>query len=167
MDNQQERIGWVYWLAGLIEGEGCITLLWCHTRKGPRRMIRPAVKLAMIDLRIIEKAHQICNENGVGGFIYHKKLHRSHHQPVHELNVDGCKRVKALLTLIHPFLIGKKAEAEVVMEFINHRLSLPPKSAYTDYDRGFKERCSSLKPQNRPIIPNDYTPAVGVHPAMI
>jgi len=62
---------WLYWLVGLIEGEGCISLNWCSTRKGKRRMIRPSVKIAMVDLKIIEKAYEICRENGIGAFIHH------------------------------------------------------------------------------------------------
>jgi len=66
-------------------------------------MIRPSVKIAMVDLKIIEKAYEICRENGIGAFIHHRKLHCTHKQPVHELIVDANKRCKALLEMIFRF----------------------------------------------------------------
>lgn len=130
-------------------------------------MIRPNIKIAMTDLAIIEKAASIMNDIiGCGCFIHHRAGTQKHYLQVHEVIVDGALRCKKLIEALLPVLISKKAEAEVMMKFIDYRLSLPNKSPYGDYERRCKELCSALK-QNRAVILNDYTPAVAIQAAMI
>jgi len=130
-DNQQE-IGLVAWLAGIIDGEGTISLT-ISRRASNSQMIRtnPKVLVSNTDEAIIQQCLKAFSVIGVGnyqrtdrhpaGMICGTMVKKF--KPVTVLEVCGFKRVRVLLAAVRPYLVGEKAvRADLLMKFIQGRI---------------------------------------------
>lgn len=130
-DNQQE-IGLVGWLAGIVDGEGTVSLS-ISRRANRSQMIRttPKVSIANTDAGIIDRCIVAFEQIGVGHYAQHTRPLAGHvlgvpvakFKPVTMLEVTGLKRVRLLLNAIRPFLAGEKANrADLLLKFIVGRI---------------------------------------------
>ena len=130
-DNQQE-IGLIGWLAGIIDGEGTISLTITE-RSERKQMIRttPKVVIANTDAALIEQCIKAMDVIGVGRYIRHERKparqvcgnHVKVFKPVTMIEVFGFKRVLKLLKAVQPYLAGEKANrAELLIAFIVGRI---------------------------------------------
>ncbi len=130
-DNQQE-IGLVGWLAGIIDGEGTVAL--SISRRAKRsQMIRttPEVMIGNTDPLIIERCIKAFEVIGVGHYARHERRPGGmvcgtmvkKFKPVTMLEVSGIQRTRTLLNAVRPFLAGEKAmRADLLLKFINGRI---------------------------------------------
>ncbi len=136
-DNQQE-IGQVGWLAGIIDGEGTVSLT-ISRRANRSQMIRstPKVLVANTDAGIIDRCIAVFAQIGVGNYAHHvRPLPRDllgvpvkKFKPVTVLEVTGFKRVQKLLNAVRPFLAGDKANrADLLTKFIEGRIGYAAES---------------------------------------
>lgn len=134
MDNPQER-SFEYgvkmgWLSCAIESEGSIALAWGR-QQGSRFQIIPRIMVSNIKLAYVENAQKISYELGVGCHILNQKGNlEKKRTSMYRIDWYGFKRVKSLLNIIKPFLVIKKDRADLVLEFINYRKSLPGNTPY-------------------------------------
>lgn len=130
-DNQQE-IGLVGWLAGIVDGEGTVSLT-ISRRANRSQMIRtaPKVIIANTDPGIIDRCLLAFKQIGVGHYAQNVRRPAGHvigvpvekFKPVVVLEVTGLKRVQTLLNAIRPFLAGEKAtRADLLQKFIAGRI---------------------------------------------
>ena len=101
------------WLAGLVDGEGCIGI-WRQTLKGNRSgyTYRSAIEIANTNRPILEAIEKI-----VDGWVCIKDARKNRaHKVLHVLLVRP-RAVKRVLEHIAPFLIVKKRQADLVIEF--------------------------------------------------
>ncbi len=117
-DNQQVTDIEVGWLAGLIDGEGSFDLQSGH-------QWTPRIMITNTDQRIIDRAVEIIQRLGVGVYVWTQTKHNPRHKPIKRLAVRGIKRVHAFLPKIAPALIGKRDQAEKLLNFTTERLSRP------------------------------------------
>lgn len=114
--NQQERRAFILgWLVGMIEGEGCITLNRTgvtKTKFGTK--IGPYISITNMNDLLIQKAIEYIKELELPFHLYIRK-------GVLRIEIFGQRRVKKWLELIKPFLVGKKQQAEQVLNFIKLR----------------------------------------------
>ncbi|HKS73273.1 MAG TPA: hypothetical protein VJQ82_08750 [Terriglobales bacterium] len=129
-DNWQE-IGLAGWLAGIIDGEGTVSLTISRRRQN---MIRttPKVLIGNTDEGIIQRTIEALAKVGVGHYQRHCRPIPGHvmgrpvpaFKPVTMIEVSGFDRVATLLKAVQPFLAGAKAErAQLLIKFISERLS--------------------------------------------
>lgn len=130
-DNQQE-IGLVGWLAGIVDGEGTVSLT-ISRRANRSQMIRttPKVIIGNTDAGIIDRCILALDKIGVGHYAQHIQRPAGHvlsvsvakFKPVTVIEVTGLKRVRTLLNAIRPFLAGEKANrADLLLKFIVGRI---------------------------------------------
>ena len=130
-DNQQE-IGLVGWLAGIIDGEGTVSLT-ISRRANRSQMIRvqPKVSIANTDMGIIDRCLKALHQIGVGHYQRNERRPAGHvlgvpvskFKPVTTLEISGLKRVKTLLGAVRPYLAGEKANrADLLLKFISGRI---------------------------------------------
>lgn len=81
----------IAWLAGLIEGEGCINL----NTKGKWTYLR--LTLAMTDKDIIARAAKLLRRDG--NFNVEKRRGRSDSKPVYTVSISGKEAIAWLFTL--------------------------------------------------------------------
>lgn len=151
MGNQQVRLECLkYWLAGLIDGEGCIALYW--KRQGKYENIEPIVSISNTDQHLLDAAEQVINMLGVGTY-------RQKGKTADELKVKGFKRVYKFLPHICDLLISKRDEAKVVLQFIESRIQSGKVRGYSEEELGLFDKCKELKHSKNL---RDYTPTLPI-----
>lgn len=145
------------WLAGLIDGEGNVSL---HKHVRGRKI--PRCTVINTDFSIIERYADILKRLGIGCYINHqdKKRYGENWNNTKSAEVQGFKRFRALVEEVLPHLTGiKKVKAETALAFVYSRLMKPGegRGIFGEYDatelylidlllNGFKGN------------PNEYTP---------
>lgn len=134
MGNQQERsnvwpndIKWlidVVWLAGIVDGEGSVSVQ-VYTLPDGRVRLTPFVAIVNTDEGIIAGCRTVLAEIGV--------IYRDCNKPLStgkfegrlkpsQLRIDGQKPVQALLKVIAPYLRSEKRQkAETILKYLESR----------------------------------------------
>lgn len=100
------------WFAGIIDGEGCISIY----KRGNNFV--PSVKIANTNELLINKCKQILSEAGIEYFLrYSDRGDRKNAKPAWELMMESRPRVIAVLQLIYPYLVSKKIQADLVLDW--------------------------------------------------
>jgi hypothetical protein len=149
------KIFWLGWLVGFIDGEGSVSIRRLGKRNGKTRndgrfnQLAPSIQITSTDLSAIEKAHEILKLWGVGSLIYHRN--RVDKTPTHILWCSGYKRLHGVLSLITPFLVIKKRQAQLVYELVDRRKDLNRNTPYSERDIEISDQVKELniKPLER------------------
>ncbi|MBP8291154.1 MAG: LAGLIDADG family homing endonuclease [Caldilineaceae bacterium] len=174
MGNPQETELTLAFLAGLIEGEGCFSVHRRSRTDGgkarnggePTLNYKAHIAISNSDGRMIEDVHQILDSFQVGHYVqWHgmglKKGSINPHtgkmvkavRSVGQINIMGMKRCQTFIPLVLPYLRYKKDQAELMLQWIEYRLSIPYASAisqrkattYGDYDDQVYRQMHELK----------------------
>lgn len=146
IDNQQETqekvseadIGW---LAGIIDGEGSISLAFGMVKGNKLNNISPRIDMGNTDKGLFDKYVRILKGLGCGVHVSLKKpqsskLVRNSIKPLWYARSVGFKRTKKILDIILSHLTGgKKMRAELILEFINTRLIKTGNAKTINYKR--------------------------------
>lgn len=139
MDNQQERPLSLEFLAGLITGEGSFSI---GIYTGKYLAFKPIFQIKMNDVETIDAAHRSFVAHGLP--VYRQK---QKDRGQYTLEARGLKRAKRYTDTFVPLLTGqKKAAAEVLGEYIDHRLTNGRNAwgGYTETDVQFVERLRAI-----------------------
>lgn len=108
------------WLAGIIDGEGCISLFKRST------YFVPSVKVANTNEKLINKCKEILSAANVEYCIrYSDRGERKNAKPAWELVMESRPRVVAVLELIYPYLVSKKEQANLVLDWCSQSKRKP------------------------------------------
>jgi hypothetical protein len=128
----------VAWLAGLYDGEGCLTLeksrakgQHSHDYRNINVHYIPHIGLGMTSREGIERAVEILQINGVGVHVFHRKTEPTRWKRSIYVRVMGMKRALKWLDLLESYLVVKKPQAEILRAFIAQRASQPMTAPYT------------------------------------
>lgn len=132
MDNQQEILieADAGWLAGMIEGDGYITLITqknADVKRNSGLVVAPKVGITNQDGLIIEKAVRLFKQLGASGtYLVTEKMNipgRKLNADVLHLSTARLSAVYKILVSILPHLAGQKAgRARLLLEFVESRL---------------------------------------------
>lgn len=141
MDNQQGKTYFkIGWLVGMIEGEGCITLSKSGKVKNKiGNKLSPYISITNTDKRLIDRAIEIVKSFDLPFYLDQRKYNNGlKWKDRFTIQVYGLKRSKIWLELITKYLVGKRRQAEILLEFIAQRekvLKLHPfNKPYTDLE---------------------------------
>lgn len=116
------------WLAGFLEGEGCIfaTFTYINRKDGSRRRIlHTRVLFANTDARPLNVVAQHLLQLNVN-FCWSLATNKNNgRRSCAHVIVHGQRTVMELLKMILPYLSGKRLQAEKVIEIINKRQEIP------------------------------------------
>jgi hypothetical protein len=110
------------YLAGLIDGEGMITINFYGTRPRPR--MRPLISIANTDKDLITWVR-----TRLGGVTLKYRGEKARYD-LYTVQIARLLDVKSLLEQILPFLKAKKKQAELVLKWCEKRLQ----GTWRDYD---------------------------------
>ncbi|HDZ13365.1 hypothetical protein LCGC14_0643850 [marine sediment metagenome] len=123
MDNPLTQVELAY-LAGLIDGEGTITL----ERTGKRRMngvmgLSPSVIVANTDTSIVQWVVTSFERIGAKPYIKTQTPSQKNKRckPCYWVIVKSLTKSKKILTVVKQYLIAKRAQADLILEFIQIR----------------------------------------------
>ena len=174
MGNQQERFEIeLSWLAGIIEGEGWISLAVCKnwqqsksTENSFTLAFTPCVGMVNCDFIIVEKVKYLFEKLGIK---YRYQLRKSFvgsdgisRKEKAEVSVISQKNIRILATSLIPFMIGEKKDRFIkLLKFLDIRSSKPRSGKNSKYGKEEMDIYLSLysyKGKSRSKILNDYTP---------
>jgi len=114
------------YLAGLVDGDGCITLNIARRRRAKKDsiQIRPTVFISSTSPEIIEYVMFLFRKAGFKWF-YLDECNRGkqNRKNLIQIRIQDQLKVLAFLEAVTPFLRGKRRQAELVREFLRSRLS--------------------------------------------
>jgi len=152
MRNQQETMDIseadIGWLAGIIDGEGSVSLAFGFVRNGRLNNMSPRVEIGNTDKELVEKFVRLVKALGGGIYMSLKKESNQSKlvkakkgrgfKPLYYAKAVGFLRTKKILDAVLPHLTGEKRHrAKLIMKFIDSRLKKNPKATggrYAPYD---------------------------------
>lgn len=100
------------WFAGIVDGEGCISII----KRGNHFV--PSVKIANTNELLINKCKQVLDEAEIKYYLaFSDRKDRKNAKPAWELVMESRVRVVPVLTLILPYLVSKKEQANLVLNW--------------------------------------------------
>ena len=142
------------WLAGIIDGEGCIYARMNKHNKSIRKLrtnevyvIRMGISITNTDVFLIKEVSRIC-ENLKVGFAFSTQPPRDPRRGVISIIVEGKGRSKKLLEAVLPYLINKKPQAEILLKLIQYRESLgyTTTKGWTVAREGWRGKITAVSP---------------------
>jgi len=136
LDNQQQRKeNLLFWLGGIIDGEGMVTIIKRSSSKVKQNGWNPRVAIVNTDLIIINQAIELLDYLGIPHYVQSKKNNRHPEWKIkYEIIIQGIKRCYNSLPKLIPYLVGKKHKAENLLKFCDRRLKLPNHHPYETTD---------------------------------
>ena len=109
------------WLAGFLEGEGCLIARFYNSdrRRGQQFFVR--VTFTNNNALIMKKVSHILSDMGVGYYYQLLKRKSERHNTTLVITVQGKGRVRKLLNNVLPYMSGKLHQARVMLDLINRR----------------------------------------------
>lgn len=123
MDNPHILESELGYLAGIIDGEGTITL----ERSGKRRLcgvmgLVPKVVVANSNEAIVNYVIMLFKKIGITPYIKTQIAGKyGRHKKMYWIIFHGLTRTTKALTILLPYLVGKLAQAQLVLEFNAYR----------------------------------------------
>lgn len=113
----------LYYFAGLLDGEGSVMLVRTGSRgKHGERPLVPQVRLTNTDPTIIQFVVNILIKLGVQPWIETREQ-KKNWNTAYSVLVSGIKKTNKVLEVMCKFLLAKKAQAELVLEFNRIRMA--------------------------------------------
>jgi hypothetical protein len=112
------------WLAGIIDGEGCIHTTYANGKKS-KNHYRCRVEVRNTDPFMIQRITQILANSQIQFFLQFVKYEGKWKDQL-VVVVTGYKAIQSLLKMVLPHLTAKQKEAQLMAEFINWRLNAHP-----------------------------------------
>jgi hypothetical protein len=109
--HQYEREQLAY-SAGVIDGEGCISLFKMTTKEGRIRCLAPKITIANTQREILDYCKKV-----LGGYMT-KRSDRGARKEIYFLIITGWQSIFLALAKVAPFLVGKKRRAELLMNYL-------------------------------------------------
>lgn len=107
----------VGWLSGLFDGEGCISLHWQHVPSVSGYPV-PGYRLFVSNTckALLDRGYEI---TGLGKVRARKGKYAEHYLQGYVWDISRRNDILTMLKLMHPWLIAKKRQAEIAIEFIS------------------------------------------------
>ncbi len=146
------------WLAGLVDGEGSMGMYaQTYVPKNARckKSVRYQVTIANDNTEIILEASRLMEEiTGRPAFLASATNHRSFvHYKLSVMKINDCIKV---LNAIEPYLVGKKAQAQVMLKVLkNHH----PHIRYTRAELDVINILKSMKDNDKDIVSDNTEPS--------
>lgn len=121
------------WLAGLWDGEGSITI-FTHVEKNGAKKICPTLLVVNTDQTIIAEAARLLDEMGTSFAVFERKNPSDKHKDCYQLSTRNMAYIKTVLEAILPYLVGKKPQAQLVLRYVNKKLTQRETNGRPRYD---------------------------------
>jgi len=153
MDELEKRI---IWLAGFFDGEGTVTVFnhLMPYNKPIFHKYSACCGIVNTDPNLINECQKIFNELGVTSHIFVRKHQKENHSDAIQLNVRNIRSIEKLLIRLNPYLIGKKAQGELVLRFVQSRIKREGTgsnqfSPYNEEEKNISTECYKLNKKGR------------------
>ena len=106
----------IAWAAGIIDGEGCICGVSKNVhRKSGQFSVAVDIRVQTVSFAMISKLAQLCDDLEVGYQIERPRWFPKSTRIAHRINIRRRIDVVRFLQSVRPYLVVKKAEADLVL----------------------------------------------------
>jgi len=133
------------WLAGIVDGEGCITMFY-HREKNGKGKYCPTVSIVNNDVTIINEAIKITRGLGANFHVQERRQTNPKWNNGFALITRNMDYIKVTLEAILPYLIGKRDKAGLLLEYVNKRIT---SGKHTPYDPLAEDYLKAIKQMGR------------------
>lgn len=153
MDNPQATLTTedLAWLGGVIDGEGCIALN--RRYRGKAVNYHPQIIISNTDPFMIDECARILQLLGVGHWVmWRKREGHANRRMMGHVAVSGYRRCQKALATLTSCTRGKRDQAQLLLEFIERRLSIGHTKHYTysEIDERYFLKIRELKRKEAP-----------------
>ncbi len=125
MDNQQATSHQLSWLAGIWDGEGTFSIIYQEKKHGEAYIAR--ITLSNTSEVMINEILRIFDSYDIKGHLWQEKPRQKHYKVAYHITINKLESVKLASELMKPYLISKKAHAELLIRYVNSRLKYKKK----------------------------------------
>ena len=115
------------WLAGLIDGEGCLSVR--HVMKQPHKAHRNSLELRLeitsVSTKMIDTTCQILAEMDISVYRDKPRFRPKSTRPAIKIRIQQKYHLHILLRALLPYLVVKKPEAERCLQFLDLTCAKP------------------------------------------
>jgi intein/homing endonuclease len=126
IDNPQVTENNIAWLAGIIDGEGTISIAKSN-RKSGKVNLTIKISIENTSTLIINEICKVFKSKGIKYYIYSRKPRTKKHKAAYVVNVCKLKDAIEFSNLLYEHLISKKEQAILVKKFAESRINTPKK----------------------------------------
>lgn len=158
IDNQQVKPEELAWLAGFWDGEGTITVF--HTkRKNGKDRYNASLVVVNTHEETISHILKLLDRLGIKMHLLKRQSKNKKHAVSYQLTTRNMLYIQKLLPLLIPYLVCKKAQAELTLRFVNSRLESNTDTGgwghWTPYEYDEVELSKQLKVLNQTGKPSE------------
>lgn len=117
MGNQQTTSHQLAWLAGIWDGEGTFQIY-----QNGKHFFIGRLTLTNSSPEMIDEISKILDAHDIGAHLWLEELRTNKHKRCYHLTVNKLSSVKRGTELMLPYLIAKKAHANILLRFVDSRL---------------------------------------------
>lgn len=160
IDNQQVKPEELAWLAGFWDGEGTITVFKTKRKNGNERY-NASLVIVNTDENVV--AHILKLLDKVGVRMHMLKLsggvRKKTWNDCYQLTTRNMEYINKLLPQLIPYLVSKKAQAELTLRFVQSRLKARKENGSWGHDTKYTDEeinlCEQLKELNQRGKPSE------------
>jgi hypothetical protein len=119
--NQQATQEQLAWLAGIWDGEGTFTIS-CSRRANGKVSYAPQITLTNSCPLMINEIGKIVDYYGITSHLWLEDLRTMKHKRCYHITMRKHEGLKKFMELVIPYLISKKAQAEILYRFVLKRM---------------------------------------------
>ena len=106
------------WLAGIIDGEGCICGYWTNRHNKTGGNVHVDVRIQATSMAMISRVFEICEKNDIEAYVETGGLWRPlSTKPTYRIGIRKRAEVSKLFALIRPYLVVKLPEVDFAMSW--------------------------------------------------
>ena len=138
IDNQQRSLEIrLSWLGGILDGEGTISFAskYSPTSRQIQYHFRPQITVTNSDPKMIEEITKILKDVDCAYYIKsagNPNKRKANWKVYTQIHFEGMRRLHKFLPIITPYLITKRRQAELILQYIESRFSGGHKDPITD-----------------------------------
>ena len=135
--------GKLYWLAGIIDGEGTIRIVERYATSVEKRYDRyvPEISLTNTNQYMIDEILNLSKTYNFSIYVYKRKGSK---RIRFDMKIVGIKRLEKFIPLIEDKIIAKKKQINMLKEYIYFRLNNYTKIQNYVIDKKYKDDISAL-----------------------
>ena len=111
------------WLAGIIEGEGTVSIYHQKRKGNAPDQLRATISITNTDPHLISRCNEIFNTLGCNVHINQYDNKKGSTRTVYDMQTAKQEYVKKICEAVIPYMVGEKlAKAKLVLSFVQRRL---------------------------------------------
>ncbi len=152
-ENPQATLVDLAYLAGLWDGEGYVGITKSD-RKDKRANYQAQMVIVNTDINIINEIVKILDNLHVSAYLNTQDDNHPKHAVKYMVAIRKLSAIKQLVDVLLPFMRGKKGRAEMMLRFVDSRLSNKKYATpYTDDEISLAEQLRRLNRKESPQRP--------------